>query len=311
MVRKLLTLAAAAVLSVTVMTAQTPSAKEFNDRYQLLVSKLGPSGVGIETLLDRWAAAYPDDTDMLVARFSYYLDKSGKPSVVAKGQKRFLGENPILTLKDSTGKDVNYFQEYFYDDELFGDAQKAIDKAIQLNPDRLDMRLLKVASLIGYEKESPDMALSAMRSLIIYNETQHPSWEYPGVDKVDEQFFSAAVQEYCYLFFKYATPASYEAFRDLSATMVSYQPDDILFLDNLGSYWLVVKHDDKTALKYYTKVLKLKKDDITAIKNIVILARNSGNVKLEKKYLPLLMEHADSESERLSAKARLEYLERK
>lgn len=54
--------------------------------------------------------------------------------------------------------------------------------------------------------------------------------------------------------------------------------------------------------------MKIKQDDLTAIKNIVILARNSGNVKLEKKYLPLLEKYSTSESEKLSAKARLESL---
>ena len=239
------------------------------------------------------------------------MDKSRTTSVVKKDQKRYLGENPVLTLKDSTGNDVYYFQEDTFDDELFGQAQKALEKAIQLNPDRLDMRILKVASLIGYEKESPDMALSDLKSLIIYNETQHPKWEYPGVEKVDETFFSATVQEYCYLFFRYASPVSYEAFRELSATMVSYQPSDVLFLDNLGSYYLVVKHDNKTALKYYTKVLKIKADDITAIKNIIIMARNSDNVKLEKKYLPLLAKYSTSESEKMSARARLDFLNKK
>ena len=248
---------------------------------------------------------------MLIGKFSYYMDKSRTTSVVKKDQKRYLGENPVLTLKDSTGNDVYYFQEDTFDDELFGQAQKALEKAIQLNPDRLDMRILKVASLIGYEKESPDMALSDLKSLIIYNETQHPKWEYPGVEKVDETFFSATVQEYCYLFFRYASPVSYEAFRELSATMVSYQPSDVLFLDNLGSYYLVVKHDNKTALKYYTKVLKIKADDITAIKNIIIMARNSDNVKLEKKYLPLLAKYSTSESEKMSARARLDFLNKK
>lgn len=306
--RKLITILAALALFLSSAAAQEQSSKDFNDRYQLLVSKLGPTGVGIETLLARWEAAYPDDIDMLLGKFSYYFSKAQTTSVVTKEQDKFLGEKPILSLKDSTGKETRYFQETFYDDELFGVAQKAIEKAIQTSPDRLDLRFVKSASLVGYEKESPDMALSYLKSLIIYNETQHPKWEYPGAEKADEEFFCTALQEYCYLFFKYGTPTSYEAFRELSATMLSYRPNDVLFLDNIGSYYLVVKRDDKTALKYYTKVLKLKNDDLTAIKNIVLMARNSGNVKLEKKYLPLLEKYSDSESERLSAKARLDLL---
>lgn len=297
----------ALAISLTAI-AQTPSSKDFQDRYDLLVSKLGPTGVGIETLLDRWAAAYPDDVQMLTGKFSYWFSKSQTLQLVPKDQQKFLGENPTVVLKDSTGANVNYFQETMYDDELFGEAQKALEKAIQLYPDRLDLRFLKVASLIGYEKESPDMALSSLKSLMIYNATQHPKWEYPGVEKVDNEFFSAALQEYCYLFFRYGTPATYEAFKELSQQMLTYEPKNVLFLDNIGSYWLVARKDNKTAMKYYSKVLKIKADDLTAIKNIIILARNSNNVKLEKKYLPQLIKYTQDEKEKITAQARLKSL---
>lgn len=297
----------ALAISLTAI-AQTPSSKDFQDRYDLLVSKLGPTGVGIETLLDRWAAAYPDDVQMLTGKFSYWFSKSQTLQLVPKDQQKFLGENPAVVLKDSTGANVNYFQETMYDDEMFGEAQKALEKAIQLYPDRLDLRFLKVASLIGYEKESPDMALSSLKSLMIYNATQHPKWEYPGVDKVDNEFFSAALQEYCYLFFRYGTPATYEAFKELSQQMLTYEPKNVLFLDNIGSYWLVARKDNKTAMKYYSKVLKIKADDLTAIKNIIILARNSNNVKLEKKYLPQLIKYTQDEKEKITAQARLKSL---
>lgn len=297
----------ALAISLTAI-AQTPSSKDFQDRYDLLVSKLGPTGVGIETLLDRWAAAYPDDVQMLTGKFSYWFSKSQTLQLVPKDQQKFLGETPTVVLKDSTGANVNYFQETMYDDELFGEAQKALEKAIQLYPDRLDLRFLKVASLIGYEKESPDMALSSLKSLMIYNATQHPKWEYPGVDNVDNEFFSAALQEYCYLFFRYGTPATYEAFKELSEQMLTYEPKNVLFLDNIGSYWLVARKDNKTAMKYYSKVLKIKADDLTAIKNIIILARNSNNVKLEKKYLPLLIKYTQDAKEKITAQARLKSL---
>lgn len=305
--RRFIVFVLAAVLFSSAALAQV-SSKDFNDRYQLLVSKLGPSGVGVETLINRWEAAYPDDIEMLIAKFSFYFSKSQSSSVVVKDQDKYLGEKPVFSLKDSTGKAVNYFTENFYDDELFGQAQKALEKAIQLAPHRLDFRFMKTAAYVGYEKESPDMALSDLRSLIIYNETQHPSWVYAADGKVDEEFFVAAVQEYCYAFFKCATPGSYEAFRELSQTMLTYRPNDVLFLDNMGSYYLVVKKDNKQALKYYNKVLKIKPDDLTAIKNLVLMARSSGNVKLEKKYLPMLVKYTDSEAERMSAKARLEKL---
>ena len=47
---------------------------------------------------------------------------------------------------------------------------------------------------------------------------------------------------------------------------------------------------------------------MTAIKNMILMARNSKNEKLEKKYLPMMIKYSQLESERLSAKARLEYI---
>lgn len=300
--------AAISMLTAAASAAQEPSSQDFKTRYETMVSKLGPAGVGIETLINKWEAACPEDLEMLTARFSYCFNKAQTTNVEVKEAARYLGEKPVLTLKDTTGNDINYFQVTSYDDELFGQAQKAIDKAIQVAPDRLDLRFLKTASLIGYENESPDMALSSLKGLVDYNFTRHPKWEYPGVEKADDEFFTSAIQEYCYIFFKYGTPASFEAFRQLSEKMLAYRPSDVLFLDNLGSYYLVVAKNSKTALKYYNKVLKIKPDDMTAIKNLIILARNSKDVKLEKKYLPMMIRYTDDAAARMSAEKRLEFL---
>ena len=280
-----------------------PTQKEYLDRYQLLVSKLGTDGVGIETLLQRWGKDYPDDTDMLLGKFSYYLTKSQSSSIEVKDAAKYLGNAPALTLKDSLGKDVNYFQVMSYDDELFGKATQAIEKAIELNPDRLDLRLFKISSLINYEKDSPDMALAGLKALI-----SHPKWEYPDVVEAGDDLFPSVMQEYCYAFFKIGTPHCFEAFKELSEKMLGYYPDNTVYMTNIGSYYLVYKHDSKAALKMYNKVLKKSPDDYTAIKNCVLLARSDKNIKLEKKYLPMLVRVTPDETEKASAQARLNAL---
>lgn len=290
------------------LSAQTKTEREdYLDRYQLLVSKLGAAGVGVETLLQRWEKDYPEDTDMLLGQFSYYLTKSQSSSIEVIDAQKYLGNAPTLTLKDTLGNDVNYFQVVSYDDELFGKATRAIEKAIELNPDRLDLRLFKISSLIGYEKDSPDMALAGLKALIDYNGHSHPVWEYPDVETSDE-LFPSVMQEYCYAFFKIGTPHCFEAFRELSEKMLVYYPGNPAYMTNLGSYYLVYKHDSKAALKMYNKVLKKNPDDYTAVKNCVLLARSEKNVKLEKKYLPMLVRVTPDETERVSAQTRLDAL---
>ena len=296
----------AALLTTATMWAQT-SQEEFLSRYNLLVGKVGPDGLGVETLVGKWEAAFPDDVDMLCAKFSYYYSKAQRSEVVAKSQERFLGAEPILTLNDSTGAKVNYFTEVFFDDEMYGVASQALDKAIRTRSDDISLRFSKISSLLNYEKESPDMATQDLKSLIDYHYTSHPTWKY-GEDPFSEEDFHGAMMEYAYALFRVGSPAAYASFRTLSEKMLSYNPKDTDFLNSLGSYYLVCQKDYKTAQKYYAKTLKLDPDNYAAIKNSVLLARKTGNVKQEKKFLQSLMRVSPDEMERASAKIRLEAL---
>ena len=302
----LLTIVAAAV--ALSMAAQTkPTQKDYSDRYNLLVSKLGATGVGIETLLQRWERDYPEDMDMLLGKFSYYFSKGRTTTLEVKEGNRYLGNPPALTLKDSLGMDVNYFEVSRFDDDLFGKATQAVDKAIELNQNRLDLRVLKLSALLDYEKDSPDMALAGLKSLIDYDGHSHPAWEYPGLVS-DKDLFPAVMQDCCFAFYQIGTPSSYEAFKELSEKMLSYYPGALQYMTNIGSYYLVYKKDSKAALKMYNKVLKKSPDDYATIKNCVLLARRDKNVKLEKKYLPMLIRVTPDETEKASAQARLSSL---
>ncbi|MCQ2148535.1 MAG: hypothetical protein MJZ16_13645 [Bacteroidales bacterium] len=286
-------------------SAQEMTQQEYLTRYNLLVERLGQTGVGIETLINKWETAFPEDENMLVAKFSYYFEKSRSPKAIVLTQAKYLGNAPLLSLKDSLGVDQNYFQDYEFDDETFGIATSAIDKAISLYPLRIDLRFYKVSALFEYEKESPDMALSFLKGMADYNAQSKPKWEYPGYDSIGSEEFTSFMQEYCVVFYKIGSPAGWEAFKSLSEKMLQYFPKNPLFMTNIGSYYLAYKKDNKAALKQYNAVLKVKPDDYTAIKNCVLLARSSKDTKLEKKYLPMLIKYTPNENEKAQAQGRL------
>lgn len=294
-----------AALAALISVMSFAQSGKYEQRYDLLVSKLGPAGVGVETVLNAWEQADSSDAKMLLGKFNYYFAKSQSVQVVDKPTKKYLGMEPILTLKDSTGTDVFYYQETMYDDELYGMAIKAADKAIAFYPEKLDFRFLKANAYIAYEKESPDMAIAYLLSLADES-ISRKVWLYNDV-QADAKFFSEAMLEYCFSFYSIGTPAAMNAFLALSERMNQIDPKNPSFINNIGSYHLVAKNDYKTALKYYNKVLKDYPDDYTAIKNCVLLARRQNNVKLEKKYLQKLAVHG-SDAEKLSAKSRLEQL---
>lgn len=119
--------------------AQSQSEK-LEQRYDLLVRQLGPDGVGVENVLNNWEAADPSNPKMLMGKFTYYFNKARQEKVVTRPEKKYLGMDPLLALKDSTGADVYYYQVPFFDDELYGKALQAADDAIAKWPDRLDFR---------------------------------------------------------------------------------------------------------------------------------------------------------------------------
>lgn len=305
--KRLLTSLAALALPLFLL-AQTPSQEDYIRRYNNLTGRVGPSGVGVETLLDKWAADYPDDLQQLLARFSFWFNKCQTSKVIQLPQDRYLGNEPLLPMTDSLGRKSNYFEDILYDDESFGLALEALDQAVAQEPLRLDLRLLRADALIAYEKGSPDMALASLKALVDENYRQHPAWTHNAVEKVDDDVFKAFMQDYCFTFFRLGTDASAEAFKSLSEHCLTYSKDDPMFLDNIGSYWLVSKKDYKKARKFYDQVLKKHPDDATAIRNSVLLARSAKDVKLEKKYLAMMAKYGESEVDRASAKARLEAL---
>ena len=271
-------LAIATIALCTAAAAQTTT-EEFQARYDRLVRSVGASGVGVESLLDRWDEAFPDDFALAVARFSYYFQKSQRTEMVPRGtQRRYLGNTPSLTLKDTDGQDVNYFPEDFYEEEDFAEAMKVLDRQIALHPDELRFHYLKISALAAYEKESPDMAAAELKSLIERQASARPAWTL-DTEPADAEVFQQGVGEYCYNFFQIGTPAGYEYFREVSERMNKLFPKNPVFIDNLGSYQLIVKENDKQAAKYYKKALKLDPDDYAAKTNLQIIERRQAQAK--------------------------------
>ena len=145
---------------------ETELRASYKQRYERQVRNVGVVGVGVETILDRWEKDCPDDPEMFKSKFDFNYAKSLSSEVVQKPSSRFLGEKPVLTLKDSTGANVYYYQVNVFDDEYFSLALQSIGRAAELRPHELRYRFDKINALIAYEKDSPDMSYSEIKSLV-------------------------------------------------------------------------------------------------------------------------------------------------
>lgn len=269
MMKKMIAAAALSLLACMALGAQE-NAADIKAEYERQVRYVGLAGVGVETIINRWEAAAPEDPEVYVARFNYWLSKSAAESVViTRPQKRYLGNDPVMTLKDSLGRDVYYFEDVNYDDEAFGEALKAIDRAIELNPQEISYRFGKITSIMDYEKESPDMTAAELSLLIDDYQAGGEGWTYAG-EPLTQELFCQGISEYCYRFFRTASPASYEYFLEISEKMNKLYPDEVVFIDNIGSYWQV-NGDSRKALRYYRKALKIDPEDYAANNNIRLI----------------------------------------
>ncbi len=296
------------LLSLSALCAaaqETYTQEEFLRRYNNLTERVGAAGVGVETLLNKWEAAYPDDVQQMLARFSFYFTRCQTSHVEQLAQDRYLGREPILPMTDSLGNKCNFFEITEYDDELYAQANLAIDQAIAAQPNQLDYRLIKIDAMMAFEKDSPDVTLQQLKALADMHFKQHPAWEYGGLGSVSNDQFKAFMQDYCVALFRLGTPGGAEAFKSLSEYMLTYCKDDPLFVNNLGSYYLT-KKDFKKAQKYFDQVLKKDPANMIALKNGILLARSKKDVNLEKKYLTLMARNGETETDRAGAQARLD-----
>lgn len=280
-------ISAALAALVLVCTALPAQSVDWQKKYERQVKAVGISGVGVETILDSWGAADSSSVDYLAARYAFWFDKSHSLVVEAHDSPRYLGMEPMLELSDSSKSNtVWYYQVDSFDDELFGRALRYLDKAAAAMPAELEYRVWKVSALMLYEKESPDMTLGLILSLIDEDRSTGQKWLYQGEEQ-DRDFFDGLIQEFCWNLFNLGTPQAREAFLKVSEKMLSYDRKSPVFMANVGSYLMSVK-EYKKALKQFDKVLKLDPDNDTAIRNCVTIARILRDDKLKSKYNPML-----------------------
>lgn len=280
-------ISAALAALVLVCTALPAQSVDWQKKYERQVKAVGLSGVGVETILDSWGAADSSSVDYLAARYAFWFDKSHSLVVEAHDSPRYLGMEPMLELSDSSKSNtVWYYQVDSFDDELFGRALRYLDKAAAAMPAELEYRVWKVSALMLYEKESPDMTLGLILSLIDEDRSTGQKWLYQGEEQ-DRDFFDGLIQEFCWNLFNLGTPQAREAFLKVSEKMLSYDRKSPVFMANVGSYLMSVK-EYKKALRQFDKVLKLDPDNDTAIRNCVTIARILRDDKLKSRYNPML-----------------------
>lgn len=258
------------------LSAQTT--ENFVRKYNSLVSRVGYTGVGVEYLLDSWERADSTDINYMLARFNYYMEKSQRDTVIVSRASRYIGMQPVMSLKDSSGRQVNYFNEVLYDERYYNRAMHMLDRAIVKNNARLDLYCTKAETMIAHDKYSAEASSAFILKMIERHYKARTKWEHPGMSAApDNKTFEDIILSYCFDYYRIGGNSCMEAFNNVSTAMLKNKASDSAFTDNVGTYLFLVKKDYKKAAKMYSAALKKNPEDEVAKKNLeLVKSRLSG-----------------------------------
>lgn len=251
------------------VSASAQTTENFLRRYNLLVSRVGYTGIGVENLLDSWRRADSTDINYRIAMYNYCIEKSQRDTIVKSTTMRYLGMDPIMSLNDSTGRKINYFRETLYDTKLYNKALYHLDKAIEKNNVRIDLYCVKADILINYGKTDATISSGFIMKMIERNYKSKSKWETASSSSsVKEEDFENEILNFCYHYYRIGSASCLEAFNNISAAMVKNKAHNTAFLDNMGAFCFVCRKDYKKAAKFYSQALKKNPEDAVARQNL-------------------------------------------
>ena len=221
--------------------------------------------IGQVNLLKKWSAANPNDPELFIAYFNYYVQKS-RSEVISIGKEQ--AGNESLEISDTgTGKTVGYMglvKEY--DNYYLKQWLAYIDKGIALNPNRLDMRFGKIY-MLGEVKNYPDFA-KQIEEAIDYNAQIKSKWAWKDGKPLEDatNFFLSAVQDYVNTLYNSGNE-QLPLMRAISEKTLTYYPSNVESLSNIAITYLLTDDYDK-ALGYLLKAEAINPKDGIVLGNI-------------------------------------------
>lgn len=257
-----------------------------------------------------WEALAPADARLWIDRFNHYLNRSRRAEIVLRNaQDTLLLSDELaewLILADSTGAEAGRIGERIvFDDALFARAIAAIDRGIELHPDRIDMYLGRAAAF-AYAERYREMA-EALCALIARAGRNGGRWI--GTDDLTvqpippQELIADYLQDYVNTLFDVASPdggdEATHALGRLARCEAEYAPSSAVALNNLGAWHYGAGRIDE-ALDCFVRASEADPSDRLLIYNVGYLFRQQGEREQARTWWRRLLDSPD-EAERQRA----------
>ena len=254
----------------------------------------------IEKMLTQWESENPDDVDLYIAYYNYYVNKAKKNGLTDcyEISEDYYGE--YLALNDKDGNFVCYELMYtFYDDELSAKAFEYFDKGIELYPNRLDLRFGK--TYFCYLREEYDREYSVLEEAVEYGKIINNQWLWSNNEKCEDDFMKETIHEYVSYFFDDINPKKLEYVKKFSELFVKNYLENPVAYNDLGLYY-VYKSDFVNVKKYFEEAFKYDDTDLVVAYNLGYINYQLNDIEAEKKYFTFVADANDENYSKLANK---------
>lgn len=281
------------VLGLNLLVSQA-FGQNFKQQFNELFSE--KDTLGQIQLLEKWEKAEPDNPEMYVAYFNYYVQRSTQEIIAIGNQPK--GEDVLEIIdQDSTQQEtVAYmYGDTYYDQALLEKGFDALDKGIAKNPTRLDMRFGKIYMLgqsADYERYTTEIIKTVDYSAVIKN-----SWTWADNKPLEDpkNFMLGSIQGSVVQLYNTEDEVLLENMKRIVETVLKHYPDHVESLSNLAIIYLEIEEYDK-ALEPLLKAEKLAPTDYIVLANIAQTYKLKGNHKAAIKYYQKVVKYGDDDA---------------
>ncbi len=264
---------------------------------QFIALNAAKDTAGQIALLKDWEKKAPDDPELYVSYYSYYVWKSKLEYIGL--QKKQKGENSLV-VKDSTGKTAAYLNDVVqYDPKYLKTGFTYIDKAIKKFPDRLDMRFGKIY-MLGETKDYKTFTEEIIKT-IDYSAKNKNAWLWRDNEpkKDGKKFLLEGIQNYVVQLYSTNDDGLLDNMKQIAERVLKYYPDHVESLSNVAIVYLVRKEYDN-ALKPLLKAETLAPADFIVLGNIAQAYKEKGDKPNAIKYYELTLKYGDADAKKMA-----------
>ena len=274
---------------------------QFNDLWQK------KDTLGQEQLLIKWKSAKPDDPELYVEYFNFYVNKSR--TEIVRLDKNPKGDYVLKLMdKDTTKKEpVAYmYDDIYYKPELLKIGYAYIDTGIAKFPRRLDMRFGKVY-MLGETKDYDAFTKEIIKT-IDYSAVIGNKWTWSDNEPVKDdpnKFMLSNIQGYFIQLNNTGDNAQTVNMKQIAESVLKYYPDNVENLSNLSICYML-SGDFSSALTPLLKAEKFAPKDYIVLNNIAHCYLELKDNKKAIKYYELTEKYGDGDAKALSKKKLIE-----